>query len=235
MNPASHSHAVGYSRTYRAIEYASIAAFMALQAHLHWALGGAYADSWWMLPASLVLGLLAADWVSGVVHWAGDTWGTAEWAIIGPALIRPFREHHVDQKGLTRHDFVELNGSNCLVSVPVLVMAALGLEIGERFVGGTTTAFLSAFLAWMTLWVFFTNMFHQWAHREPAENNALIRWLQRRRLILSPEAHAIHHRPPHLGHYCITTGWLNPVLERVDFYRRAERLVSGVTGAQPRA
>jgi len=75
--------------------------------------------------SALMLGFVAADFLSGFIHWLADTWGTPEWPIIGRALIRPFREHHVDQKEITRHDFVETNGNNCFISLPVAIGAAL--------------------------------------------------------------------------------------------------------------
>ena len=64
---------------------------------------------------------------------------------------------------------------------------------------------------------------HKWAHlREPPP---LVRWLQRTRLFLSPTHHASHHCGAHVTHYCITTGWLNGLLDGVGFFRTLERLL----------
>ena len=59
-----------------------------------------------------------------------------------------------------------------------------------------------------------------------------VHWLQRAGLILSPEHHAIHHAAPHDRHYCITVGWMNPMLDKLGFFRGLEAVVARIS---PRA
>ena len=80
---------------------------------------------WWPIPLTM-LAYLASDFVSGFVHWLADTYGTEQTPFWGPKFVKNFREHHRDPKGITRHDFIETNGDNCLVCLPVL---ALGLWV----------------------------------------------------------------------------------------------------------
>ena len=78
-----------------------------------------------------------------------------------------------------------------------------------------------------------TNQVHKWAHqRRPP---AAVRLMQRAGLILSREHHATHHRAPHTRAYCITSGWLNPLLDAIRFFAAAERVITFATGAVPRA
>jgi ubiquitin-conjugating enzyme E2 variant len=58
----------------------------------------------------VVIGLVAAlffvDFISGMLHWAADTWGKFETPIFGPGIIRSFRMHHVNPQDITKHSFV---------------------------------------------------------------------------------------------------------------------------------
>ena len=180
----------------------------------------------WLIAAAVVLGYLAADLISGLVHWALDTWGSATTPLLGQGFIRPFREHHTDPLSITRHDFVATNGNTCMASLPLLA-GACALPLTS--VGRVLTA---AFLLSLTLGLLATNQIHKWAHQP--DPGPVVRGLQRCRLILTPEHHHVHHVAPYATHYCITTGWLNAVLASLRFHRRAERAIAIVTGGRRR-
>ena len=159
--------------------------------------------------------------VSGTVHWIGDTLGHEGVPFLGPNFIRPFREHHVDQKAITRHDFTETNGNNCIIVIVPLVFAFLLMPDHESF-----WFFSATFMAFLALFIVATNQFHKWAHADAPPAFAIP--LQRWGLILSPRHHDIHHAAPHDKHYCITVGWMNPVLNGIRFFRAAEWVVARV-------
>src|SRR5215204_2357802 len=65
----------------------------------------------WLAPILAVLAYLAADFLSGFVHFLADNFGSYDTPIIGPNFIEPFREHHIDPKGIVGNDFVDANGN----------------------------------------------------------------------------------------------------------------------------
>jgi len=218
-----------YSRAHRALELSAIAMFAALAAGLAWkvALTVEGTAAWIILTTSIGAGYVLADLVSGIVHWLADRYGTTETPLFGANFIRPFREHHIDPKAITEHDFVETNGSNCIVSVPCMAFTFFVLPVEESLFGtflhGGTLAFC--------LSIFATNQFHKWAHMDSPP--LLVPLLRRCSLILTPEHHDTHHTSPYDRHYCITVGWWNPVLERLKLFERIETVLAFVTGARP--
>ncbi len=178
--------------------------------------------------AGLVAGALLVDLVTGLVHWACDTWGDEDVPVLGPGLIHSFREHHVDPRAMLAHDAVFVNRETALTGLFGLSIAALPgvADLLEAH------AFLYAALVSSMGYGAFANQLHYWAHQPTPPMP--VRALQRIRLVLSPEAHARHHAAPNTRAYCISTGWLNPLLDAVGFWRGLERVVSGLTGAVPR-
>lgn len=182
----------------------------------------------WCYPVALVLGVLGADFVSGVVHWGFDTWGDLDTPLVGQLAIRTFREHHRDPSLLLHHDFVETNGHNFMLCLPLTVggllyIPASGASDGARFLG--------AFFVAMAVFVALTSQIHKWAHMHQPPR--LVRALQRARLLLSPTHHQGHHDAPHLSHYCITSGWLDGPLHVTRAFERIERGVTRATGIAP--
>lgn len=180
---------------------------------------GASAGERWLALAVLLCipaGYLAADLVSGAVHWAFDRFGSADTPFFGPRFVAPFRRHHEAPEEIVSHGFVETNGNNFLAALLPLAGVSL-LRIDVRHPGQLLLASLIAFTA---LFSFGTNQFHKWAHAP--EPPPIARWLQARRLILRPEHHAVHHAPPHDSNYCITAGWMDAPLARLRLWARAE-------------
>jgi len=205
------------------LEVASIVAFFAAMSVLGERIVAGAEDGldWLGIGVSVLGGYLAADFISGFAHWAGDTVCDETTPFLGPNFVKPFRQHHLDPKDITRHDFVETNGNSCVVAVPVLCLLLLFMPRtpGSGFYAGTV-------LASAALFVFCTNQFHKWAH---ADWRPLpVRWLQRAGLILSPQHHQIHHGAPHDKYYCITVGWMNPLLTRLRFFRACEWVMARV-------
>jgi ubiquitin-conjugating enzyme E2 variant len=224
--------AQGYSATWRMVEVLSIITFWGINlviAIRAWPFMGVRP---WVTATALAAGYVMADFTSGFVHWLFDTWGDTSTAVVGQTVIRPFREHHVDQKAMTRHDYIETNGANCLVAVPFALGAAvIPLAIpGWEAIG----LFVQLSITSMNLWVMMTNQFHKWAHQEPGELGPLLVFLQRKRIILDPQHHQRHHTAPFTTYYCITHGWLNWGMHQIQFFRHLERLVTAITGAIPR-
>ena len=172
---------------------------------------------------------LAIDFLTAVTHWACDTWGSVDTPFIGKWLIRPFREHHADPKAMTRHDFIETNGSSCLAGLP-----ALGFAVALPL-GGLGDVAIQAFALFLGLGSPMANQCHKWAHTSPRRLGALPRLLQRARISLSPSEHHVHHARPHDSRYCIASGWLNAPLDAIRFWRMLERVIGKSLGAIPRA
>ncbi len=183
-----------------------------------------FPQSWLSIIVACVLGLIAADVVSGLVHWAADTWGNFTTPFFGPWLIRSFREHHADPLSIVRHGFIETNGANSAGGVVLILPAHFFLS---------TYPLLSLFLLTFAIGISITNQVHKWSHAP--SRGPVLNFLQRRGLLLSPDHHAKHHSGEFNQHYCITLGVMNYPLEKISFFRRLEKKITDWTGAVPRS
>jgi ubiquitin-conjugating enzyme E2 variant len=223
------SQSIDTPRYFRAAEWVGVVSWPAAWAIL--ALRSATGVSTWPAagPLGVLLGLLLADFISGLFHWGFDTWGSESTPLLGRTLVRTFREHHTDPRAITHHDYVETNGTNALAGV---ALGCAGLALGSPrgsfgdALAAVTFVAASAGIAW-------TSQVHKWAHEERPP--VWVARLQRAGVLLRPGHHAVHHRAPHVRAYCITCGWLDPLLERVRFFEALERAVVSLTGARPRA
>jgi ubiquitin-conjugating enzyme E2 variant len=173
--------------------------------------------------AALAGSILAADLVSGLVHWAEDTYARFKprrklrWINL---IARDNEVHHRRPRDFLKRSWWQSSWD--LVLLGALIIAA---------------AHALGHLSWaVLLFVVLSinaNQMHKWAHRNPRENPALVTWLQRVHLLQTPRRHGKHHGGQRDSHYCVVTNFLNPLLEEVNFWRRLERLVARLTGRTP--
>ncbi len=171
---------------------------------------------WLALPGAL-MGLVFGDFVTGLVHWAADTYGEEHTPVIGYSLVKPFRVHHLRPQEICEHGIVETVGNACILAAPLLILFVVVMTSGETSAATAFAVFAAAVTVGVTV---ATNQFHKWAHQQRPPRP--VRLLQRARLILTPEHHRTHHTSPFESSYAITNGWLNPLLNRTRFFRGLE-------------
>lgn len=223
----------GYPLGQRLFETACCAAFFALAVILPYKLLQIELTTLFVVTGILafIFSALLSDLVSGTVHWACDTWGTIETPFMGRFFIRQFREHHMDAEEITRHDFVETNGTNCF-----LALLPLSISLAMPWDPQDPSLFVWIFdiVGWgLALFTMMTSQAHKWVHTKNLPKYVL--WLQKMHFVLTKEHHDVHHQAPHRHHYSITGGWVDPVLERFQVFRRAEAMITRLTGAKVQA
>ena len=190
--------------------------------------------SWSALAVALIIGApvawVLADFTSGLIHWFADTYGSEQTPLFGPWLIKPFRQHHLYPRDICTHDLVLTIGNSCTIAMP-FESGLLYLMLSDEEVS-FTQAVASLSFNLFAMAIVATNLFHKWAHAE--KTNWLISRLQKSGLLLSPQHHDLHHTKPFESNYCITNGWLNPLLERVRFFRSVEGALR-IFGIRPNA
>ncbi len=174
----------------------------------------------------VLIAWVAADFLTGVVHWAADTWGKESTPFWGPRFLTPFRVHHVTPKSFLECGFFDTNGDTAMLSLPILLAAFL------ISLDSPSSINLALFLVTLAAIGAATNQIHQWSHMDHPPWFARI--LQRMRIILSPQEHSRHHRHPHDSRYCISSGVCNPFLDWIGFFTAMERIITWATGVQPR-
>lgn len=213
----------------RFVQFVGYTTYFGLMGWLGLSLVRGYAGtgSWWIVALAAIAGYLLADLLSGIVHFLADNFGSPETPFVGQGFVLPFRQHHVDPLGITRHGFFNTNGNNALVCVPILIPVAIWAPVSTSSVWYGIGVF-----TWVTLFaVFITNQTHKWAHMEKVSKP--VAWLQTVGLILRKDHHDIHHVRPYNTHYCITVGAWNTLFERYRVFDRVERLIRRwVPGAQ---
>lgn len=183
-----------------------------------------------MAPAGLALGTFGADFVSGLLHWAFDTWFDET---IEPLrrMVYMVREHHMRPARVLRYRLRDEAGILSWFAValagPIYISSH---RAPDPPTGGEYGRVLAAFTMANELVLMLE--FHKWGHR--ARRGRLPRVLQRCRLLLSPDVHLVHHSGNHDQNYCLITGVADRTISRLGAFRGLEWAVTACTRVAPR-
>lgn len=156
--------------------------------------------------------IILSDFVSGFFHWLEDIYAKPGMPIIHQIAVDN-ELHHSRPREFLKNSWLQSSWDVGLVSLLVIAVAWWTNTL-------TWPVVLFAFLATNA------NQIHKWSHQNSKENNAVVRFLQKTYLLQTPRHHAKHHSGEKNTHYCVITNILNPVLEKVSFWRNLERLIA---------
>jgi len=166
--------------------------------------------------------VLLVDFVSGMVHWAEDTFGTENTPLFGSWIVKPNMLHHRHGAAFVQNTW--LQSSWDLLAAGVAIVLA---------------AWLAGVLTWH-IWLFVligvnANQIHKWNHMRRFKVPLCVRMLQRFHVLQSPRHHVMHHRGDKNSRYCVITEFVNPVLDGMGWWRALERVFVPLLGAPRRA
>lgn len=166
-----------------------------------------------MIVLKIFLLILITDLVTGAVHWWEDAYGNPNWRFLAKSVVLPNLDHHKNPRGFLKGSFFErikvsLIAAAILAAV-LLILHALSWEIIFCLAYGSLA-----------------NEIHAMAHRTDKENGKLICFLQKIGLIQSRRMHGMHHKSPFDINYCVMTNYLNPILNRINFWLKLECIVA---------
>ncbi len=171
------------------------------------------------LAAQVALVFLVTDFVSGVFHWWEDTYGDPFWPVTGAHVTRPNILHHYAPRAILEKSW--------FVSARALLVIAGAIALAAWSVGLLTWQVALGLALGANM-----NQIHKWSHRSPRDNPAAIRALQRLGVLQSPAHHRRHHDHRRNTNYCILTDYVNPLLDAVGFWARAEQVIERVFGVR---
>ena len=165
---------------------------------------------WVLFPVLVVI-----DFLSGFVHWFFDTQVEPSRSFLGRIAV-DFLDHHA-HPGRTAEVgfFTSAWRPALLVSSPLIAFSIL--------------APLPVWLRAVVFWIGFLSMLVPQTHKEAhlGKRPAPIAALQTLRLVIHPSSHQAHHND-NTQSFCVFTGWLNPPLDRLRFWRGLEWLFKAV-------
>ena len=154
--------------------------------------------------------ILAADFITGVFHWAEDTWlAPGGNALLDKYVTEDNIDHHRNPGKIRAGNYWATNRvCIALAAVSAAFFLLLHVHAWEAYL---VLAILSQ-----------SNQLHLWEHSSRAPQ--WVQFLQRYGILQSPRHHAGHHKSPYAKRFCTVTEFLNPILDAIGFWRVLEQI-----------
>lgn len=163
---------------------------------------------------------MAADFLSGVLHWWEDRYINSQTPLLGKSIGEPNERHHREPSYFLGFSYWER------IKISVLGVLTIGILLSS--------------LGWMNWQIALTllilsqaNQVHALAHQGRTKNGQLVYFMQTIGLLQSNKEHAKHHTPPFNRNYCVISNWLNPLLSKLHFWTQLERIVKFIFKVEP--
>jgi len=170
---------------------------------------------------SIIAAWFIADILTGIFHWFQDSYietsSKYEYVV---ALAEDNEFHHNQPAAMTKLSEWENISNSIIIGFPV---AALLFAVGSPVVVWLPFIFGS-----------FGNLVHRYSHLSPNNIPTVIKWMQWTGFFCSPKHHIGHHLGPNgllskqesFEKYCPMTNYMNPILDRLKFFRAIEYCLS---------
>ena len=166
--------------------------------------------TWYLLQYFLLW--IAADFITGIIHWWEDAYGNPNWKIIGKYIVEPNLIHHKQPNKLLEGSYWNrINTSFFAAAIIGLILCLVGLHSWQVIV--------------CLLFCTQGNEIHAMSHRPDKSTNTLIRFLQKTGLFQSKKMHRWHHKAPYDTNFCIMSDFVNPILNKIKFWTKLEYLI----------
>ncbi len=187
------------------------------------------APAWYFIVVAVACGMYLADLISGLLHWAFDTWFDETVGSIHRMVIT-VREHHLYPNRVHEFSFAEhagpLSWLALLATGPWILLAVLAPGASAlRF-------YLVCTLAVTSILVVLMFETHKCGHLKAAAPRWM-RLLQTTHLLLPHTHHMQHHSGNHDRNYCLINGFADLTLGNLGLWRGLEKVISKLTGAVP--
>ncbi len=160
----------------------------------------------------LFFAVLLADFVSGFIHWLEDTYAKPGMPFIHQIAVENELHHEKPRAFLAKSWWQSSWDSVLAVTLLVAIVWYAG--------------FLSWPVVLFAVLAANANQLHKWTHQNAQEKPRIVTRMQKWNILQTCRHHAKHHSGDKNTHYCVVTNILNPVLERMNFWRTLEHMIA---------